>query len=51
MEDNAQCDGVIDERTPEQVAADLAIVGRANCGCWYSAEQGIPCEHDIALAR
>ncbi len=23
--------------------------GTAKCGCWYHAEQGIPCEHDLAL--
>ena len=22
----------------------------ANCGCVYHAEQGVPCEHDLALA-
>jgi len=27
-----------------------AIAGMASCGCWYYAEQGIPCEHDLALA-
>lgn len=20
-----------------------------NCGCWYSHEEGLPCEHDLAL--
>ena len=25
--------------------------GIANCGCVYHAEQGIPCDHDIALAE
>jgi len=27
------------------------IVGIASCGCVYHAEEGIPCEHDIALAK
>lgn len=27
------------------------IVGIAPCGCIYHAEEGIPCEHDIALAK
>ena len=27
------------------------IVGRANCGCHYHAEQGIPCEHDLDLLK
>lgn len=31
----------------EQIWED--IVGKANCGCVYHAEEGIPCEHDIAL--
>ena len=22
--------------------------GAANCGCWYHAEDGDPCEHDLA---
>lgn len=26
------------------------IAGRANCGCVYHAEQGIPCKHDLELA-
>jgi len=25
------------------------IVGSANCGCHYHAEDGIPCKHDLAL--
>lgn len=25
-------------------------VGKANCGCVYHAEDGIPCEHDLELA-
>lgn len=28
-----------------------SIVGIASCGCFYHAEEGIPCEHDIALAK
>ena len=27
------------------------LVARADCGCVYHAEQGIPCEHDLALAH
>ena len=27
------------------------IAGKANCGCVHHAEEGIPCEHDIALAK
>jgi hypothetical protein len=27
------------------------ICGIANCGCVHHAEQGIPCEHDFALAQ
>lgn len=27
------------------------IAGKANCGCVYHAEEGIPCPHDIALAE
>lgn len=23
----------------------------ANCGCWYAAEAGVPCSHDIAEAK
>jgi hypothetical protein len=30
---------------------DHKIAGKAKCGCWYHAEDGIPCEHDIALAN
>jgi hypothetical protein len=30
--------------------ADEAIAGKAQCGCVYHAEEGIPCEHDRALA-
>jgi hypothetical protein len=25
------------------------VIGKANCGCVYHAEQGIPCQHDLAL--
>lgn len=28
-----------------------SLAGQANCGCHYHAEDGIPCEHDLALAR
>lgn len=31
-------------------AEDRFIAGKANCGCYYHAEKGIPCEHDRALA-
>mgnify|MGYP003394444004 CR=1 FL=1 len=27
----------------------LAVAGKANCGCVYHAEEGIPCPHDLAL--
>ena len=27
------------------------ICGIAGCGCWYHAEEGVPCEHDIAEAK
>lgn len=43
------------ENTPRRLS-DLsqnereAIAGMATCGCWHHAEQGIPCEHDLALA-
>lgn len=30
---------------------DPSVVGKAKCGCHYHAEEGIACEHDIALAR
>lgn len=30
---------------------DESCFGRAHCGCWYSAEEGILCIHDIQLAR
>lgn len=35
------------------VVADskLAIAGKADCGCVYHAEDGIPCPHDIELAK
>jgi hypothetical protein len=26
------------------------IVGKAQCGCVYHAEEGIPCEHDLGYA-
>jgi hypothetical protein len=26
------------------------LCGRAKCGCWYSAEDGVPCHHDLQLA-
>lgn len=26
-----------------------SVAGKANCGCVYHAEDGIPCEHDLAL--
>jgi hypothetical protein len=25
------------------------IAGKANCGCVYHADEGTPCEHDLAL--
>ncbi len=25
------------------------IVGKANCGCVYHAEEGLPCVHDVEL--
>lgn len=25
------------------------IVGKANCGCVYHAEEGLPCPHDVKL--
>jgi hypothetical protein len=28
---------------------ELAACGTANCGCWYAAEQGFPCQHDLEL--
>ncbi len=40
----------LDYRTSEQREADLAVAGRADCGCWYSAEDEIPCIHDLQLA-
>lgn len=34
--------------TPEQLKA---VTGKATCNCVYHAEQGIPCEHDLALLK
>jgi uncharacterized protein YbaR (Trm112 family) len=30
---------------------DESVIAKANCGCVHHAEEGIPCLHDIALAR
>ena len=30
-------------------AEDLALAGKAECGCVHHVEEGIPCEHDLAL--
>lgn len=27
------------------------VVGQAKCGCVHHAEEGIPCEHDLALLK
>ncbi len=27
------------------------VVAKANCGCWYAAEEGTACPHDIHEAR
>jgi|GEM_PF-5650741 len=35
--------------SPESPQREV-IAGQAQCGCVYHAEQGIPCEHDKALA-
>lgn len=34
--------------TRQFTAAELAVAGKACCGCVYHAEQGIPCKHDLA---
>ncbi len=39
-----------DKATVEK-EVDPSIVGIANCGCWYHAEDGVPCEHDLKLAE
>ena len=28
---------------------EMATAGKANCGCVFHAEDGIPCRHDLAL--
>jgi hypothetical protein len=30
-------------------ALKSSVAGKANCGCVHYAEDGIPCEHDLAL--
>ena len=27
--------------------AEMAVAGKVECGCWYHAEDGIPCVHDL----
>ena len=41
--------GVIPANNHARQKMDQDIIGTANCGCVYHAEQGIPCEHDLAL--
>ena len=36
--------------TPE-LPVPAVLVGAANCGCVYRAEEGIPCRHDARLAK
>lgn len=33
--------------TSQEILAE--IVGKANCGCVYHAEAGLPCQHDVEL--
>ena len=33
----------------EMPALDMAVIGKADCGCVHHAEDGIACEHDLAL--
>ena len=40
-----QSSGIVTDFVKEE-SMDKPI---ANCGCWYHAEQGIPCPHDLAL--
>jgi hypothetical protein len=28
---------------------DYEVAGRAQCGCVYHAEEGVPCVHDLEL--
>jgi hypothetical protein len=53
---NAQtADDLVDDESRELagkiVVGDHEVFAIANCGCVAHAEQGIPCEHDLALAR
>lgn len=49
----ARMHALLDGKAPESDADRAALqvlAGRADCGCVYHAEEGIPCEHDLALA-
>jgi hypothetical protein len=39
------------EVTGEIEMPHFDIVGKADCGCVYHAEEGTPCPHDIALQK
>jgi hypothetical protein len=44
-------DSVEAHSTPLAIIKIDPRAGKANCGCVYHAEEGIACEHDIALAN
>ena len=44
------CEGKLPECEPDRAALAI-LAGRASCGCVHHAEEGIPCEHDLAMAR
>jgi hypothetical protein len=43
------CDG--QGTVPQTLVGEGSGAGKAQCGCVYHAEDGIPCEHDRELAE
>ena len=39
--------GIRPANNPAQQEVERDMVGTANCGCHYHAEQGRPCPHDL----
>lgn len=50
MRDSFLFDEFREEFLAHYLEAIRESVGKANCGCVHHAEEGIPCEHDLALA-
>ncbi len=52
---NENLDSLTNEKNRELarklINNDKSVVAIARCGCYYHAEEGIACPHDVALAR